>query len=80
MQGSQKTLARRKIILETKPRRQGDELRQDLKCSGIIRISMLAGADVLEYLVPYYMVVVAASNKTIYDDASEDFLEAISQL
>ena len=79
-QGSQETLVRRKAVSGTKPRRQGDEPRQDLERSGTVRVPMLAGADVLEHLVPRHMVAVAASGETVYDDASEDFLEAISRL
>ena len=80
MQGSQETLARRKAVLGTKPRWQGDESRQNLERSGTVRVPMLAGADVLEHLVPRHMVAVAASSKTIYDDASENFLETILRL
>ena len=77
-QGSQETLVRRKAILRTKPRRQGNKSRQDLKRSGTVRALLLAGADVLEHFVPRHMIDVVASGKTIYDNTSEDFLEAIS--
>ena len=79
-QGSQETLVRKKAVLETKPRHQGDKPRQELERSGTVRVLMLAGADVLEHLVPRHMVAVAASGKTVYDDASENFLEAILRL
>ena len=73
-------LIRKKAILGTKPRRQGDKLRQDLERSGTVKVPMLAGADVLEHLVPRHMVAVAVIGKMVYNDASEDFLETISQL